>query len=249
MLRWIAALGLTGVAALCATLGLSACATAPPPHATGAAAREYFPLLPGAHWVYELHTGPFTHTKLDVTARGERPVRGSDTGIFVVEERTDGEVFGLEPLGLVGYRIADGYLTRVPALELGSDGVVHVFGRDGVSILPLDPQPGQRWSDEVEVFDTPGESTQSWTAQIENVGSVHVAAGTFDDVIVVYSEHWDREWREDEPLHSYEDYYARGVGLIRSVAHNHTRLLPIAEIDQELVEVSFDAGAGAAVAR
>jgi hypothetical protein len=78
---------------------------------------------------------------------------------------------------------------------------------------------------------------------------MRVPAGTFDDVIVVRSEHWDREWRETEPLHSYEDYYARGVGLIRSVAHNHTRWLPIAEIDQELLEVSFDVGEGGSIAR
>jgi len=243
-LRWIAALAL-GAAAV-------GCAFAPPPHASGAAGREYFPLLPGAHWVYELHTGPFSHTTLDVTARGERPVRGSPTGIFVFEERTADELYGLDPSGLVGYRVADGYLTRVPALEMGTDGVVRIFGRDGIGMLPLEPQPGQRWADQVAVFDAPGgtgQSKQSWTATVESVGSMHVPAGTFDDVIVVRSEQWDREWRETEPLHSYEDYYARGVGLIRSVAHNHTRFLPIAEMEQELVEVSFDGGEGAAVAR
>jgi hypothetical protein len=243
-------MSLRSIAVLALTVGVASCATAPPPHASGPAAHEYFPLLPGAHWVYELHTGPFSHTTLDVTARGERPVRGSETGIFVVEERTAAELFGLEPSGLVGYRVADGYMTRVPALELGADGVVRVFGRDGVSILPMDPQPGQHWSDQVEVFDNnSGESKQSWTARVENVGSLHVPAGTFKDVIVVRSEQWDREWKESEPLHSYEDYYARGVGLIRSVAHNHTRFLPFAEVEQELVDVSFDEGAGAAVAR
>jgi hypothetical protein len=228
---------------------LAACATTPVPHASGPAARDYFPMLPGAHWVYDLHTGPFSSTTLEVTARGERPVRGSETGIFVVEERTAGEMYGLEPSGLVGYRVSDGYVTRVPALELGADGVVHIFGKDGMSILPVDPHAGQHWSDQVEVFKSLGDSKQSWTATIENVGSVHVPAGTFDDVILVRSEHWDREWRDDEPLHSYEDYYARGIGLIRSVAHNHTRILPIAEIDQELVEVSFDSGEGGSVAR
>lgn len=243
-------MSLRSIGALALTLGLASCANAPPPHAVGSAAREYFPLLPGAHWVYELHTGPFSHTTLDVTARGERPVRGSETGIFVVEERTADELYGLEPSGLVGYRVADGYMTRVPALELGADGVVRVFGREGVSILPMDPQPGQRWTDQVDVFDNaPDKSKQSWTARVETVGRLHVPAGTFDDVIVVRSEQWDREWRESEPLHSYEDYYARGVGLIRSVAHNHTRFLPIAEIEQELVEVSFDEVGGAAATR
>jgi hypothetical protein len=235
--------------AIALALFVASCA-GPVPHASGPAGREYFPMLPGTHWVYKLHTGLFTSTKLDVTARGERPVRGSETGIFVVEERADGsEIFGLEPSGFVGYRVADGYVTRVPAVEMGSDGVVHLFGHDGMSILPLDPHPGQHWSDQVQLFDSLGASKQSWTASVENVGRMHVPAGTFDDVIVVRSEHWDREWRETEPLHSYEDYYARGVGLIRSVAHNHTRWLPIAEIDQELVEVSFDGGEGGSIAR
>src|SRR5215831_1777982 len=116
---------------------LASCA-GPAPHASGPAAREYFPMLPGTHWVYTLHTGFFATTTLDVTARGERPVRGSESGIFVVEERADGEMYGLEPSGFVGYRVADGYVTRVPALELGSDGVAHLFGHDGISILPLD---------------------------------------------------------------------------------------------------------------
>lgn len=234
-----------------ALAALAGCASVPPPHAGGAAARQYFPLLPGAHWVYELKTGPFTHTTLDVTARGDRPVRGSDARIFVVEERTEGEMFGLDPFGLVGYQVDGGFVRRIPAVELDPDGVAHVFGHEGASLLPIDPQPGQQWSDEVVVFDVPAptKSKQSWTAHVENAGRMHVAAGTFDDVIVVRSEQWDREWKEDEPLHSYEDYYARGVGLIRSVAHNHTRLLPIAELEQELTAVSFDEGGGAAVAR
>src|SRR5262245_16236245 len=87
--------------ALAALAALAGCISPAPPHASGAAAREYFPLLPGTHWVYELRTGIFTHTTLDVTARGTRPVRGSDAGIFVVEERTRDQMFGLDPFGLV----------------------------------------------------------------------------------------------------------------------------------------------------
>jgi hypothetical protein len=245
MLRSFAA----AVGAALVGLALLSCASSPPPHAEGPAARDYFPMLPGAHWTYEMRTGLFSHTKLEVTSRGERPVRDSQSGMFVFEERTEGELYGLEPAGLVGYRVSDGYVTRIPAIELGSDGVVHLFGHGAVAVLPVDPQSGQHWKDSVDVFDAPGRATQSWTAEVENVGRVHVAAGTFDDVIVVRSAAWDMEWRQDEPLHSYEDYYARGVGLIRSVAHNHTRFLPIAEMDQELVEVRFDQGEGAAVSR
>jgi hypothetical protein len=239
------------VLAVLAIALLAGCASAPPPVAGGAAARDYFPLLPGTHWVYQLKMGFFTHTTLDVTARGSRPVRGSDARIFVVEERTEQEVFGLDPMGLVGYQVANGFVRRVPAVQMDPDGIVHVFGRDGIQLLPTDPQPGQHWDDEVAVFDVPNatRAKQSWTARVEKVGSVHVAAGRFEDVIVVISEQWDRDWKEDEPLHSYEDYYARGVGLIRSVARNHTRLLPFADLEQELTSVSFDEGAGASIAR
>ena len=236
-------------AAVVAALALLSCAATPPPHAAGPAARDYFPMLPGAHWVYEMRTGLFTHTKLEVTSRGERPVRDSDSGMFVFEEQADGELFGLEPAGLVGYRVSGAYVTRIAAIELGSDGVVHLFGHGAVAVLPVNPESGQHWSDQVDVFDGSGAAPQRWTAEVENVGRVHVAAGTFDDVIVVRSASWDLEWKNDEPLHSYEDYYARGVGLIRSVAHNHTRFLPIAEMEQELVEVRFDQGEGAAVSR
>jgi hypothetical protein len=50
-----------------------------------------------------------------------------------------------------------------------------------------------------------------------------VPAGSFEDVIVVRSEQWDPEWDATQPLHSYEDYYARGVGLIRSVSRNNSQ--------------------------
>ena len=59
-------------------------------------------------------------------------MRGSNDGVFVVEERTEAEVFGLDPLGLVGYQVRDGFVRRVPAIELDPDGVVHVFGHDGI---------------------------------------------------------------------------------------------------------------------
>jgi hypothetical protein len=224
---------------------LAGCAGSPPPHALGAAAREYFPMQPGAHWVYDLRTGFWTHTQLDVTARGEAPVRGSEHGIFIMEERASGEMYGLEPDGLVGYRVTDDYVTRIPGVEIQSNGEVHVISGNGASVMPIHPEPGQHWSEDIGVFDGSNAAPQSWTAELAHVGRMSVPAGTFDDVIVVRSAHWDREWRESEPLHTYEDYYARGVGLIRSVAHNHTHFLPYTELDQVLTEVSFETGSGA----
>ena len=46
---------------------------------------------------------------------------------------------------------------------------------------------------------------------------VEVPAGTFRDVVVVESKYWDDSVSTERPLMRYEDYYARGVGLLRTV--------------------------------
>jgi hypothetical protein len=223
-----------------ALLGSSSCASDATPHAPGSASREYFPLQRGGHWTYELRTGLFSgSTRVEVTARGEHAVRDSDEHVFLMDERLSGRVYGLEPAGLVGYRVANGFLTRIAAVSLGEDGQVGIFGGEGMSFLPVDPKPGQSWSDRTEVFRESGSAGQSWTAEIEFVGQLRVPAGRFDDVIVVRSQQWDPGWNANEPLHSYEDYYAQGVGLIRSVSRNNARWFWMS-LEQELVAFSFD---------
>jgi hypothetical protein len=221
-------------------LGSSGCASDATPYAAGSASREYFPLQRGAHWSYELSTGLFSgRTRMDVTARGEHGVRDSDERLFLMEEQLSGRVYGLEPAGLVGYRVVDGYLTRIAAVTLGADGQVSIFGGEGMSFLPVDPKPGQSWSDRTEIFRESGSAGQVWTAELQFAGRVSVPAGRFDDVIVVRSQQWDPEWSEIEPLHRYEDYYAPGVGLIRSVSHNNAQWFWIS-VEQVLVAFRFD---------
>jgi hypothetical protein len=223
-------------------LALSSCANAPAPRAPGEAAEQYFPLSAGAHWSYELRTGFFARTRLEVTARGERAVRDSGETLFLVEERLGARVAGLNPAGLVAYGTAGAYRTRIAAVELDAEGRLRVFGGEAASILPLDPRPGQSWSDDAQVFSEAAAGTRSgqrWTARIESAGCVRVPAGTFDDVIVVHSAQWDPTWSEDRPLHTYDDYYARGVGLIRSVSRNHAAWF-WTKVEQRLVAVSFE---------
>jgi len=219
-------------------LGSGGCASVPLPHAPGAGARAYFPLQTGGHWSYELRTGFFTRTRLEMIGRGERDVRDSDEGLFVMEEQLSGRIYGLEPSGLVGYRVTDGFVTRIAAIEQKSDGRIHIFGGEGMSFLPVDPQAGQTWTDDTEVFSQSGSRGQRWKSEIESVGHMRVSAGAFDDVILVRSQQFDPAFSETEPLHSYEDYYARGVGLIRSVSRNNAQWF-WQSIEQELVAVSF----------
>jgi hypothetical protein len=219
-------------------VAVAACASDPMPHAPGAAARDYFPLLTDGHWTYELRTGFFTRMRLEMTGRGESPVRDSDDGLFVMEEQLSGRVYGLEPTGLVGYRVADGFVTRIAAIERREDGSLHVFGGEGFSFLPVDPKAGQTWTDDTEVFGQSGSRGQRWRSVVEVIGPMRVSAGAFDDVILVRSQQFDPGYSETEPLHSYEDYYARGVGLIRSVSRNNAQWF-WQSVKQELVAVSF----------
>jgi hypothetical protein len=177
-----------------------------------------------------------------VTARGERPVRGSDESLFVFVEQLDAEVYGLEPAGRVAYGRNGDYRTRIAAVQMDDDGRLNVFGGEGVSILPLDPEPGQSWSDDAKIFSDAAagpKSGQRWTARVERAGSVRVPAGRFDDVLVVHSEQWDESWSAEEPLNTYDDYYARGIGLIRSVSRNRAGWFWSA-VEQRLVAVSFE---------
>ncbi len=234
---------MSGRALALVLIALASCAGEPPtPRAPGAAADDYFPLPEGAHWTYELRTGVFARARVGVTALGERAVHDSDERLFLMEEQLDAEIYGLEPAGLVAYGTAGGYRTRIPAVQLDSEGRVRVFGGEGLSILPLDPRPGQSWSDDARVFSEAAagaRSGQRWTASIESAGRVRVPAGTFDDVIVVHSAQWDASWSADQPLNTYDDYYARGVGLIRSVSRNHAAWFWTA-VDQRLLSVRFE---------
>jgi hypothetical protein len=247
--RYHARVSLRRVASLACLLAALACSGAPGPRASGAAAREYFPLEPGTRWVYEVRAGWFSRTRLDVIARGERAVRDSDAPLFLVEERIERQVMGLEQSGYVGYRREAGYLTRIAAVEVEADGSARTFGgAHGVSLLPLDPKPGQRWNEQGDVFAAheAGEASRiGWSAELTEYGRMRVPAGTFDDVIVVKSEQWDPGWRTSEPLHTYEDYYARGVGLIKSVAHNHAAAFFARSVEQVLLEVEFPAAPAA----
>ncbi len=219
-------------------LGSEACTSAPVPRAPGSEARAYFPLQPNGHWSYELRTAFFSRTRLEMTGLGERPVRDSDEAIFVMQEQLSGRMYGLEPSGLVGYRVADGFVTRIAAIEQQADGRIHIFGGEAMSFLPLEPTSGQSWTDETEVFSHSGGQGQRWASRVEAIGRMRVSAGAFDDVILVRSEQFDPAWSETEPLHRYEDYYARGVGLIRSVSRNDAAWFWEA-VEQELVAVSF----------
>jgi hypothetical protein len=215
------ALGVALVAAL--GLGDAACrAPAPPPIAPGAASAEFFPLVKGARWVYSLDL-IITSTKIEVTAKGDTDVDGLPASAFVMDERTVGENFGMAPVGPTAYVALDGFLCRYSGLDYTQADHLKMLGaEDPTRVIPLGATPGSEWTNETRLLQQPegGGGLIKWTGRTKRAEAVTVPAGTFKDVILVETEYWDPSIDMDHPLITYEDWYARGVGLLRSVTKN-----------------------------
>jgi hypothetical protein len=209
----------------CGALALSALLVgcrAEPSRAPGEFGSSYFPMVPGARWVYSLDLG-VAETEVEFEARGDMAVRGYEAPVFIVDESNRGETFGMVERAPTGYVVVGDYLARLTAIDYDSAGKLQLLGENAPAwILPLAPQPGQNWTQKTQMFTTPegGGATLDWTGRVISVGRMRVPAGEFEDVVEVHVEYWDRSVDEDEPVMTYDDSYARGVGLIRSVTRS-----------------------------
>jgi hypothetical protein len=193
-----------------------------PPRAPGAAAAEYFPLVKGARWVYKLDL-VVTSTEIEVVAKGDSAVEGLVQTAFVMDERTVGQNFGLAPVGPTAYVSSDGFLCRYSGLDYTQADHLKMLGKeDPTRVIPLGAAPGAEWTHETRLMEQPegGGGLIKWTGRTKHAETVTVPAGTFTDVILVESEYWDPSLDPDHPLIAYQDWYARGVGLLRSVTKN-----------------------------
>ncbi len=206
---------------------------APPQRAPGAGADSYFPLVEGARWVYEYDLG-IGSVEVEVEGRGERALDGVELPVFIADEHNRGEKFGMVETAPIAYVVQQGYLSRITAIDYDAQGKLRRLGREEPTwILPVPPRPGHVWSQDTRVFDLPdggGGGDVRWVGEVAKGDPITVPAGTFADVIVVRMQHWEPKSRPDGPVLSYEDSYARGVGLVRSVSRS------VGEDDSQLVE-------------
>ena len=191
-----------------------------------AASNSYFPLATGARWLYTERTGLFGRRKIEVTALGPRTVQGLDPGVgdlFVVREVGDRSFMGIDDEGVVGFRRDEEFWIRYSAIGEESTGELRLFGEEGVQMLPLDPQPGQRWEQSSHLFQVPGSSgaVREWRGEVSREGRMRVPAGVYEDVLKVTIEYRDPVASGGKPEITFEDYYARNVGLIQTITRNH----------------------------
>jgi len=222
MRRRARTLGWLGVA-LALALGDAACRSpVNSSRAPGAASTEFFPLVKGARWVYKLDL-VVTSTEIEVLAKGDSAVEGLGNGAFVMDERTVGQSFGLAPVGPTAYVSSDGFLCRYSGLDYTTGDHLKMLGtEDPTRVIPLGASPGAEWTHQTRLMQQPegGGGLIKWTGRTKRSDPVTVPAGTFTDVILVESEYWDPSIDSDAPLIAYQDWYARGVGLLRSVTTN-----------------------------
>ena len=207
--------GRRGGVLLVAWLALSACSGA---GVEGAAPGEgYFPLIEGTRWTYQIESR-LGSVELEVEMLGERDLPGGLPRAYVADERTPGPVLGFSEVAPVAYVIEGGFVSRVKEIGYDGQGKLRSLGRaEATRILPLEPEPGQSWEQRHSLFATPdgGGTEVSWSARVGELTTVTVPAGTFDDVVEVVTQYFAGEER-GRPKIIYRDYYARGVGLVKS---------------------------------
>jgi len=181
-----------------------------------AASDDFLPLVPGASWAYEVRSS-LGRTELEAEAIGETRLPGRDDPFFLVREKRRREG-GTEVMLAVGYVVEDDYIAQLMGLGYDDEGTLRLLGQDTpLRILPLRPSVGQRWNQAVRVFTSAGDpgGLTLWESEVRASEPVSVPAGDFADVIVVETTYRT----EDGPVvMSYRDVYARGVGLVHSLA-------------------------------
>ncbi len=227
-------------------LGVAGCQPEAPatPPAQSQAMAEYFPMVENGRWLYSVRAsvGQF---EMEVTGRGELALPGRDERVFVMDERNLGRSLGFAVVAPVGYVKQGGYVARVSGVDyVGSDpgsGELLLLGRyEPTWMFPVDPKPGQTWAQETDMFgNAESEGARlGWSGEIRPLTKLEVPAGVFEDVLEVETQYRDAAEPTPEPKVIYRDYYARGVGLIRSVTEDPSGD-PSNRIEQVLLEYSI----------
>ncbi len=204
------------LAAALVCAALLACAPDRQP-ATGEAGEDYFPLVEGTRWKYQLQS-PVGELEVEMKAIGDRELPRFGPA-FIIEERNLGAAMGFVRTAPVAYLQDDEFHLRLVGIDYNDKGDLVLLGEDfPVRLLPTEPEDGQSWQQSTRMFGTPegGGGKLGWDGKVSHVDEVTVPAGTFRDVLLVETVYIDESESTPEPQVAYRDYYARGVGLIKS---------------------------------
>jgi hypothetical protein len=194
------------------------------PPGTKVAVERYFPLSAGSRWTYrvqDLRKGWTYRNNVKVYG----PVRFDGLEGIEVEERYTGgsSPWILEEQEPIVYYRADGFLHRV-FLTRQAGKLVAASGSSDTRFLPEWLEPGATWTSETRAFRLqPGELgfgvAHEHTIRLESE-PVRVPAGTFRGCLRIdtHSSHGPNSGARpgEEIVFYYSDWYAPGVGLVRT---------------------------------
>ncbi len=187
---------------------------------------DYFPMVSKGRWLYSVRAdrGQF---EVEVTGRGEMPLPDAGEPVFVMDERNLGQSLGFAVVAPVGYVKHGGYVARVSGVDyVGSDpesGELVLLGLfEPIWMFPEEPKPGQTWVQQTDMFGNRENrgAQMGWSGEVRQLTSVRVPAGRFENVLEIETQYRDAAVGSLEPKVIYRDFYARGVGLIRSVTED-----------------------------
>ncbi|MGH7802774.1 MAG: TapB family protein [Candidatus Binatia bacterium] len=203
---------------------------------------EFFPLRTGSFWVYRVRD-PWGEESLQrVLVRGPRYLENKrTTGMLVEESGGLGGEFALDPSWhpIAYYRDGD-YVYKYYGITRADAELREMrLGCSDEKLLPAGPREDEEWESEVQLFDLPngaGYGMRVVSRATSTEESVTVPAGRFDgcllvDTTIVPRTHTAKSTDEALAFFHYRDWYAPGVGLVKSLAISGPKSEPMTTIE------------------
>ena len=203
--------------------------------------RELFPLQPGTLWVYEVHDFNGQVDLRRAVVRGSFYLKSQETRGTIVEEsggNSDELLFDVGWHPVAYYRRGE-FLYRFSGLGyVGAELREFRLGLGEEKVLPNDPLAHPEWESDFEVFHV-GQGIGYGVRAISNAGvameTVTVRAGTFRDCLRVETRTVSRALPHraegQQVMFQYNDWYAPGVGLVKSITEAPPASRPVNTVE------------------
>jgi hypothetical protein len=230
---------------------LSSCgapARTPPPPANTARA-DFFPLEPGTLWVYQVRDARGEVTLQRVVVKGTIYLESRKTTVIVVEE--SGGLGGELALDVdwhpVAYYRRGHFVYKLSGLTYaGSDLREMHLGRGEEKVLPADPKTLRSWDSAFQIFGADPDAYEMRAMSRARIvdRAVRVPGGVFRHCVRVDTDtstvSGGASRRRRATLFHYVDWYAEGIGLVKSLVLDPAGRREVAAIEL----VSYRRGSG-----
>ncbi|MGH7818835.1 MAG: hypothetical protein ACREQ9_03605 [Candidatus Binatia bacterium] len=209
---------------------------------------DLLPLIPGNYWIYDVRNPAGASSKLEARVSGE--IESAGMRIAVVEE--SGGVPGEETFESnrdpIAYYTRGGFIFRSPWIPHPDRAGTPPGDGGAEPVLPVNPIGTPEWRGQYQLFDLGSRPMYRFRSE-SRLASIHdavtVPAGRFDRCMRVettLAATVSSAGGSKEIIHHFVDWYAPGVGLVRTVSFVDVGGAKREVLDARLV--SFGRGGG-----